>query len=181
MNRSATMPTKNGEMIAATAVVPAARPICSPEKCSVEPSHVPMVTYHAPQTKYCRNISVDSLDRVAAVIGAPHGVRRSAFGVPGSRFSVLGSRCLGLSSSSVVLGSLVLWFLVLRTTFFVFFVFFVLASCLRGSVASCLRGSVASCLRDSVASRLRGSGALRLRGSDEAAMAADHEFQIPNS
>src|SRR4051812_20070678 len=65
MNRSATMPTKNGEIIAASAVVPAASPICSPEKCSVAPSHVPMVTYHAPQTKYWRNIIADSLIRVA--------------------------------------------------------------------------------------------------------------------
>ena len=50
--RSATMPTKNGEMIAASAVVPEARPICSPEKPSVCPSHVPSVTDQAPQTKY---------------------------------------------------------------------------------------------------------------------------------
>src|SRR5215831_1052486 len=71
MNRSATMPTKNGEMIAATAVVPAASPICSPEKRSVSPSHVPMVTYHAPHTKYCRNIMVESFVRTFAVIRSP--------------------------------------------------------------------------------------------------------------
>src|SRR4051812_25500819 len=66
--RSATMPTKNGEIIAASAVVPAARPICSPEKCSVAPSHVPIVTYHAPHTKYCRNIMVASFTRADGVI-----------------------------------------------------------------------------------------------------------------
>ena len=63
------MPTKNGEIIAASAVVPAARPICSPEKCSVSPSQVPIVTYHAPQTKYCRNIIADSFTRTVNVIG----------------------------------------------------------------------------------------------------------------
>src|SRR4029077_2508227 len=68
MNRSATMPTKNGEIIAANAVVPAARPICSPEKWRVCPSHVPIVTYHAPHTKYCRNIIADSLTRTLGVM-----------------------------------------------------------------------------------------------------------------
>src|SRR5262249_24097497 len=67
-NRSATMPTKNGEIMAATAVVPAASPICSPVKCSVWPSHVPIVTYQAPPTKYCRNIIVDSFNRVPVCI-----------------------------------------------------------------------------------------------------------------
>src|SRR5262245_19885130 len=67
-NRSATMPTKNGEIIAATAVVPAARPICAPEKRNVEPSHVPIVTYQAPQMKYCRNIMVESFIRVLVCI-----------------------------------------------------------------------------------------------------------------
>ena len=57
---------KKGEIIAASAVVPNANPICSPEKCSVWPSHVPIVTYHDPQTKYWRNMSTDSLTRVAA-------------------------------------------------------------------------------------------------------------------
>ena len=56
------MPTKNGEIIAASAVVPDARPICSPEKPSVWPSHVPIVTDQAPQTKYCRNISGGQLE-----------------------------------------------------------------------------------------------------------------------
>ena len=46
------MPTKNGEMIAASAVVPEARPICSPENWSVWPSQVPSVTDQAPHTKY---------------------------------------------------------------------------------------------------------------------------------
>ena len=59
------MPTKNGEIIAARAVVPATSPICSPEKPSVCPSHVPSVTDQAPQTKYCRNISTDSFSRTA--------------------------------------------------------------------------------------------------------------------
>ena len=59
------MPTKNGEIIAAIAVVPYASPICSPEKCSVCRSYVPIVTYQAPQTKYCRNIIADSFTRTA--------------------------------------------------------------------------------------------------------------------
>src|SRR5213595_915141 len=71
MNRSATMPTKNGEIIAASAVVPYARPVCSPEKCNVSPSQVPIVTYHAPQTKYCRNIIADSLTRTDEFILRP--------------------------------------------------------------------------------------------------------------
>ena len=62
------MPTKNGEIIAANAVVPATRPICSPLKPSVCPSQVPSVTDHAPQTKYCRNISADSLRRTLSDI-----------------------------------------------------------------------------------------------------------------
>src|SRR5882672_8086461 len=93
MNRSATMPTKNGEIIAASAVVPAASPICSPEKCSVPPSHVPIVTYHAPHTKYCRNIIVDSFARVLGVIAASgFRVQGSGFSVQGSGFGVQGSR-----------------------------------------------------------------------------------------
>src|SRR5471030_1230656 len=86
MKRSAIMPTKNGEIIAASAVVPAASPICSPEKCSVEPSHVPIVTYHAPHTKYCRNIIADSLTRTDRVMDA----RR----VRGSGCRVLRPPCL---------------------------------------------------------------------------------------
>ena len=57
--RSAIMPTKNGEIIADTAVVPYASPDCAPESRSVSASHVPIVTYHAPQTKYWRNIITD--------------------------------------------------------------------------------------------------------------------------
>ena len=70
ITRSATIPTKNGEIIAASAVVPNASPIWSSEKCSVWPSHVPMVTYHAPQTKYWRNIRAESFTRVVAVMFA---------------------------------------------------------------------------------------------------------------
>ena len=66
------MPRKNGEIIAASAVEPAASPICSPEKCSVSPSHVPIVTYHAPQTKYCRNIRADSFRRTVEVMSTTH-------------------------------------------------------------------------------------------------------------
>src|SRR4029453_4785805 len=72
--RSATRPTKNGDTIAATAVVPNARPICWPENFSVCPSHVPIVTDHAPQTKYWRNISVASFSQVVCVI-RPRQVR----------------------------------------------------------------------------------------------------------
>src|SRR5438093_9657958 len=68
-NRSATMPTKNGETIAANAVVPYANPICSPEKCRVSASHVPIVTDHAPQTKYWRNIMTESFRRTVLCIG----------------------------------------------------------------------------------------------------------------
>src|SRR3954468_5899866 len=81
--RSATMPTKKGEIIAASAVVPAARPICSPEKCSVSPSHVPIVTYHAPHTKYCRNIIAESFTRTVVFI-----VLRSTFYVLRFKFSL---------------------------------------------------------------------------------------------
>src|SRR5438128_12237533 len=66
------MPTKNGEIIAASAVVPAASPICSPEKCSRPPSQVPIVTYHAPHTKYWRNISTESFRRtVRDILSSP--------------------------------------------------------------------------------------------------------------
>src|SRR5579872_1469259 len=89
MNRSAIMPTKNGEIIAASAVVPAASPICSPEKCSVDPSHVPIVTYHAPQTKYCRNMSADSLTRVDSDIISDARTQHAA---PSTQHSAPGSR-----------------------------------------------------------------------------------------
>ena len=63
-NRSATSPTKNGETIAAIAVVLYARPLCCPENWSVFSRYVPMVTYQAPQTKYWRNIITESFKRV---------------------------------------------------------------------------------------------------------------------
>ena len=63
------MPTKKGEIIAAMAVVPKARPICSPLNPSVCPSHVPVVTDQAPQTKYWRNISVESFSRTVGCMG----------------------------------------------------------------------------------------------------------------
>src|SRR5215510_3548886 len=61
------MPTKNGEIMAARAVEPYANPTCSPEKWSVAESQVPIVTDHAPHTKYCRNIIVESFRRVLRV------------------------------------------------------------------------------------------------------------------
>ncbi len=67
-NRSATMPMKNGDAIAAIAVAPYALPICASVKCSVLPRYVPIVTYHAPQTKYCRNIIADSFTRTLEVM-----------------------------------------------------------------------------------------------------------------
>ena len=69
--RSATMPTKNGETIAASAVVPDATPTCCPENFRVSPRNVPNVTYHTPQMKNWRNIRADSFTRVTAVILAP--------------------------------------------------------------------------------------------------------------
>ena len=45
-------PTKNREMIAPIAVVPAAHPTCWPENPNAVASHVPRVTYQAPHTKY---------------------------------------------------------------------------------------------------------------------------------
>ena len=74
------MPTKNGEIIAPTAVLPAARPICSPEKCSVSPSHVPMVTYHEPHTKYWRNIKDDNFSRTMELISFTSTTHRPAVG-----------------------------------------------------------------------------------------------------
>src|SRR5207245_574638 len=46
--RSAKTPMKNGDTMAAMAVVAYAQPICGPLKCSVAPMYVPMVTNHAP-------------------------------------------------------------------------------------------------------------------------------------
>jgi hypothetical protein len=62
--RSATMPTKNGVIIAATAVLPYARPIWVPSNPRVVPRYVPRVTNQAPQMKYWRNIIPRSLDRM---------------------------------------------------------------------------------------------------------------------
>ena len=68
--RSATMPTKNGDTIAASAVVPYAAPLSVPEKLSVFSRYVPIVTYHAPQMKNSRNIITESLSRMVCVIGS---------------------------------------------------------------------------------------------------------------
>ena len=66
------MPTKNGDTIAASAVVLYARPLCCPENFSVCSRYVPIVTYHAPQTKYSRNIITDSLIRIVEfILGVP--------------------------------------------------------------------------------------------------------------
>ena len=62
-NRSATIPIKKGLMIAAIAVAPYAVPICVSVKCRVVPRYVPIVTNHDPQTKYWRNIMIDSRQR----------------------------------------------------------------------------------------------------------------------
>ena len=51
---------KNGETIAAIAVAPYAAPTSFPLKCSVWPRYVAIVTNHAPQTKYWRNIITES-------------------------------------------------------------------------------------------------------------------------
>ncbi len=50
---------KNGDTIAAIAVVMYAAPTCGPLKCSVLPRYVPIVTNQAPQMKYWRNISAE--------------------------------------------------------------------------------------------------------------------------
>jgi hypothetical protein len=54
--------------MAASAVVPYVRPICSPEN-PIDPSQVPRVTYHAPQMKYSRNIMTESFTRVSVRMG----------------------------------------------------------------------------------------------------------------
>src|ERR671912_485889 len=84
-NRSATSPTKNGETIAASAVVLYASPLSWPENWSVLSRYVPMVTYHAPQTKYWRNIITDSFNRVAVGIccSSQNGGRSGAHGPAG--------------------------------------------------------------------------------------------------
>ncbi len=62
------MPTKNGDTIAASAVVPYAAPLSVPEKLSVFSRYVPIVTYHAPQMKNSRNIITESLSLMVCVI-----------------------------------------------------------------------------------------------------------------
>src|SRR5216683_5286117 len=70
---SAIRPTRKGESIAPRAVVPAARPISSPEKCNCCPSQVPSVTYQAPQMKYSRNIITDRRNRICKSTQSPLG------------------------------------------------------------------------------------------------------------
>src|SRR5688572_26312667 len=66
--RSAIIPTKKGDTIAAIAVVPYARPTCVPSNLRVVPRYVPIVTYQEPQTKYWRNIIIES--RMRALMAA---------------------------------------------------------------------------------------------------------------
>ena len=54
---------KKGDTSAAIAIAPYARPICAPEKLSVWPRYVPIVTNQTPQMKYSRNIISDSFRR----------------------------------------------------------------------------------------------------------------------
>src|SRR5436190_4403641 len=63
-NRSATMPKKNGEMIAAIGQSMYASPILLAMPASV--MNVLMVTYHAPQTKNSRNIMAERSVAMAA-------------------------------------------------------------------------------------------------------------------
>ena len=65
--RSANTPMKNGDTMAAMAVVAYAQPICGPVKCRVVPRYVPIVTNHEPQMKYCRNIIAESRTRVPSM------------------------------------------------------------------------------------------------------------------
>src|SRR6185436_19296447 len=57
-NRSATRPTKKGDISEATETVENTRPACVPVKCSVCVRYVVMVTYHAPQMTYWMNIMI---------------------------------------------------------------------------------------------------------------------------
>src|SRR4051812_44953383 len=74
-NRSATMPTKNGAIIAAIAAVPNAAPMKLSEKIRVpsgfwaEERYVLSVTNHPPHTKYCRNIITDRRVRTSMCCG----------------------------------------------------------------------------------------------------------------
>ena len=66
--RSATMPTKNGAIMPAMAETAYTEPICGSLK-SWLCKYVPMVTYHEPQVKYCKNIIIDSRVRIPISIG----------------------------------------------------------------------------------------------------------------
>src|SRR5436853_4446199 len=67
-NLSATIPTKNGEMIVAMASAPYAAPIWVPFAPRYVPMYVPSVTYHDPQMKYSRSIIVESCARTVDLI-----------------------------------------------------------------------------------------------------------------
>src|SRR3982751_1545476 len=73
-------PTKNGEIMDASAVVPNTAPACVPEKCSVAVRYVPIVTYQQPQTAKLRNIMVQS--RILTEPGMVSKVVASAQTVP---------------------------------------------------------------------------------------------------
>ena len=60
-SRSATMPMKKGDTIAAIAIAAYEAATSLPLKCSVVPTYVPIVTNHTPQTKNWRNIITESL------------------------------------------------------------------------------------------------------------------------
>src|SRR5882762_3444740 len=70
-------PTRKGESMAPSAVVPAARPISFPEKWRCWPSQVPSVTYQTPQTKYSRNIITDSRALICNSTQSPLGRSRN--------------------------------------------------------------------------------------------------------
>src|SRR5450432_2256093 len=74
---SAINPTRKGDSIAPSAVVPAARPISFPEKWRCCPSQVPSVTYQTPQTKYSRNIITDSRALICNCTQSPLGRSRN--------------------------------------------------------------------------------------------------------
>src|SRR5690242_5411833 len=69
--RSAIKPTKNGEIMDASAVVPNTAPACVPENFSVIVKYVPMVTYQQPQTTKFRNIMM--LRRMLTELGIRRG------------------------------------------------------------------------------------------------------------
>jgi hypothetical protein len=69
-NLSAIIPMKNGDIIAAIPMLPYARPTRDPLNLRFSVRYVPAVTYHAPYTKYSRNIITESLARVAVMKGS---------------------------------------------------------------------------------------------------------------